>query len=309
MSFPTILRRSFPTWLLLTVPLAAAAPPRGRRTRRCRSRGPRSPPASPAASSSPSAASPRTAATRPARTLTRSPGTRGAGFPTCPLGRPRGGREREWQRLCRRRLRRRPQPARHRFRARFGRDLAPPPGAARRRAAAAAAIAGGKLRPRRRRRPPRARPRRVRARPEDAPLGAAPRSVAARASRGGRSRHARLRARRPQRGDRHEHEPVRGLRRAGAAVDAARTYSAGPRRHRSGLCEREDLLDRRRAPAGHDRVGLHVRAADEALAAPPRPPDSAPRARGRRRRGRVWVVAGGPQPGLTVSGAVESIRP
>ena len=26
MSFPTILRRSFPTWLLLTVPLAAAAP-------------------------------------------------------------------------------------------------------------------------------------------------------------------------------------------------------------------------------------------------------------------------------------------
>ena len=106
-----------------------------------------------------------------------------------------------------------------------------------------------------------------------------------RASTRRRGRDARLRARRPQRGDRHEHEPVRGLRRAGAAVDAAGTHSAGPRRHRSGLCEREDLLDRRRAPAGHDRVGLHVCAADEALAAPPRPPDSAPRARGRRRRG------------------------
>ncbi len=141
------------------------------------------------------------------------------------------------------------------------------------------------LRPRRSRRPPRARPRRLRARPAHGTLGADPGTLAARAPGCSRRQHARVCARRPQRGDRHEHEPVRGLRRADATVDAAGTRAAGPRRHRSGLREREDLLDRRRAPAGHDRVGLHVRAADEALAAPPRSPDSAPRARRRRRRG------------------------
>ena len=116
-------------------------------------------------------------------------------------------------------------------------------------------------------------------------------------------------ARRPQRRDRHEHDPLRGLRRAHAPLDAAGPDPAGARRHRRGVRERPDRLDRRRAPAGDDRVGLRLRAADDALAAPPRPPSPRHGLGVVAHAGRVYAVAGGPQPGLTVSGAVESVRP
>ena len=262
MSFPTILRRSLPTWLLLTVPVAVARTgARGRRTRRCRSRGPRSPPASPAARSSPSAASSRTAATRPAPTPTRSPGTRWRRLPDLPrLGRPRRGRERERQRLRRRRLRRRPQPAQDRLRARSGRDLAASAAAARR-----PRRRGGRdrrrqaLRPRRRRRPPRARPRRLRARPEDAPLGAAARPGAARAPRRGRGRHAGLRARRPQRRDRHEHGPLRGLRPARPPLDAAGAVPQARGGTGAAFVERPKIVSvGGEQPAGHDRGRVYA---------------------------------------------------
>ena len=95
----------------------------------------------------------------------------------------------------------------------------------------------------------------------------------------------------------------------GAPLDAAGPDPAGARRHGRRLRERPDRLGRRRAPAGDDRRGLRLRAANEALAPPRRPSHAAPRAR-RRRVGRARLrLAGGPQPGLTVSGAVESLRP
>ena len=96
------------------------------------------------------------------------------------------------------------------------------------------------------------------------PLGADPRTLAARASRGRRGRDSRLCPRRPERRDRHEHAPLRGLRREGAPLDAAGPDPAGARRHRRRLRERPDRLDRRRAPAGDDRRRLRLRARDEA---------------------------------------------
>ena len=123
------------------------------------------------------------------------------------------------------------------------------------------------LRPRRRRRQARPRQGRVRARPEDAALGTHPWPVPARASGGRGGRHARLRPRRPQRRDRHEHDALRGLRRPNPPLDAAGRDPAGARRHRCGVRERPHRLDRRRAPAGDDRRGLRLRVEHTTLAA------------------------------------------
>ena len=189
MSFPTILRRSLPTWLVWAVPLgsrgtgavaepraAAGAAHRGRCRRRPR-RGRR-----------------RRGIHRRrrelgalGRLLDRAQHLAPAPRPAC-RRRPCRVGERGRERLRRRRLRRRPEPAQDGVRARQGRDVAAPPrpagracggcGCDRRRQA---------LRPRRRRRPARARPRGVRARPEEPPLDADPGTLAARASRGRRS--------------------------------------------------------------------------------------------------------------------------
>ena len=176
MSFPTILRRSLPTWLVWA---AARSPPRphrrpGRRTRRCPSREPRWRQASPAARSSSPGASPPTAATRRASTPTRSRGTTaGGGCPTCPsrstTPRRRARTEASTSSAATAAIATRSRRPSCSGRTATWRRLASLPDA---RAAAAAAIAGGRLYVvggvdgRRG-----ARPGRVRARPEDRGAG------------------------------------------------------------------------------------------------------------------------------------------
>ena len=60
---------------------------------------------------------------------------------------------------------------------------------------------------------------------------------------------------------------------------------------------------------GHHRERLRLRRADAPVDSARRPPHAPPRSRRGRCDGRIWAVAGGPVPGLTVSGAVESLKP
>ena len=314
MSFPTILRRSLPTWLVLAVPLrdggsgtmadpraAAGAAHRGgrrRRPRRARRRR---------------AASPPTAATPRARTPTRSRATPGAGCPTF----------RSPSTMRRRRARAgtstssagtaatatRSRPCSCSGKDETWRSLPALPDA---RAAAAAAIAGGKL---------------YVLGGVDGRRGLArvafaldlktrrwariPGPVAARAPRG---RRGRRRASTPSAaaapGSTRTRARFEVYDATHAALDAAGPDPAGARRHRRGLRER-DGSSRSAASARRARsrsVYTYVLRTKRWQRLPDLP---TPRhglgvvAAG----GRVYVVAGGPQPGLTVSGAVESVRP
>ena len=269
MSFPTILRRSLPTWLVWAVPLAAAADRRrGRATRRCPSREPRWRRASPrgeivvvggftagrrqlgargrlldraqhAGAGSPTCPSRSTTPRRRARTAasTSSAATAATATrsrrPSC-SGRTRPGGV---SRRC-------PTPAPPR------QPRSPAAGST----SSAASTAGAALarvafaldlKTRRWARLP----------------GPSPREHLAAAAAGTRV----YAARRPQRRDRHEHDALRGLRRhARAAGRGSRRDPAGARRHRCGVRERPHRLDRRRAPAGDDRIGLRLRVEHDA---------------------------------------------
>ena len=269
----------------------------GRRTRRCPSREPRSRPASPAARSSSSAASPRTAATRPAWTPTRSRSNRWRRLPDLPLAVDHAAAASANGRVY--------------VVGGYGGDRAPldtafvlerrEPGAGSRRSRTRA--------PPRRPRSPAASSTSSAASTAAAalarvafaldlstrPLGADPGPVAARASRRRRRRHARLRARRPQCRHRHEHGALRGLRRAHAALDAARARSAGARRHRRRV-RRTAGSSRSAASARRERSAPSTPTSSGRSAGAGSPTSRSPRhglgvvAHG----GRVYAVAGGP---------------
>ena len=122
------------------------------------------------------------------------------------------------------------------------------------------------------------------------------------------ARASRLRCRRPQRRYRHEHESVRVVRPEDTALDAARAPPVCPRRHR-----RDRVTGRIVSVGGEQPSGTiaSVYAYDLRTRRWRRLPDLPSPRHGLgvvAYRGRVFTLAGGPQPGLTVSGVVESLR-
>ena len=217
---------------------------------------------------------------------------------------PRDGRDVARQGDRRRRLRRAERPERPRVRARE-RPLA--------RARATARGTRGRRRGgdrrhalrRRRDRARRAHARGVRARPAAQPLAADPRTDAARAPRRHRDRRPRLRARRPHCGARHEPPHARELEAGRARLGSPAAGADRARRDRRDGGRPDDRLDRRRGAGG---TIASVYAFDTTSRRWRRLPDlPTPRhglgvvATGRT----VYAIAGGPQPGLTTSGAVE----
>ena len=314
MSFPTILRRSLPTWLVWAVPLAAAAPapwqshaplpePRtevaagvargeivvvggftadggnSARVGRLLDRAQRLAPAARPAGRG-----------RPCRRRRAQAGTSTSSAATAAIGtrsrrRSCSGKDETWQRL---------------------------PALPDARAAAAAAIAGGKLYVL-----GGVDGRRGLARVafaldlKSAPLGTDPRA---------RRRASISRPPRPERASTPSAAAAQGSTRTrarfevydaeDAPLDAAGPDPAGARRHRR----------RRTRTAGSSRSAASGRRGRSPRSTPtscersagagsPTFPRRATGSASSRTPGRVYAVAGGPQPGLTVSGAVESLRP
>ena len=156
-------------------------------------------------------------------------------------------------------------------------------------------------------RPRRPHARVVRARPASQPLAADPRTDAARAPRRHRDGRPRLRARRSHRRSRHEPPNARELEAGSTRLGTPSAHSGRAWRNRRDRGRPLHRLDRWRGAGWDDRQCVHVRHGARQWRHLPDLPT--PRhglgvvATGRT----VYAIAGGPQPGLTTSGAVEHI--
>ena len=177
----------------------------------------------------------------------------------------------------------------------------------------AAAGAGGRRREDRRRRRrhdgrPTAGAQRARLRPPHAALGGRQGADSARAPRRDVARRDGLRRRRPDRRARHEPPAVRVVPAGREELAAAGAGARPARGHGRGRAQRARRVGRRRGARGTIAEVLAYRVADRRWVQPRRPPHAAHGVGVAAFGGRVYVIGGGPEPGLTVSTANEALR-
>ena len=151
-------------------------------------------------------------------------------------------------------------------------------------------------------------PRRIRIRLRDGTLDHVPRAKASRAPRRGRARRPGLRRRRTDARARHQPGHRRGVRPAQRTV-AGDSRVPGKRGGTAAAAVGGRLLSAGAKGRRNDPNRVRLLARDSTVDAAATDADVPPRSRpGRLAWPRVYALAGGPQPGLTVSGANECWR-